>query len=91
MSGCRPRAWGEGLSKRSPTLTAQQAEARASARLSRTGTRLCVIPYRESERLCYELSGTYGQNEYRVYIDAATGEELEVLLLLKTPEGEMSA
>ena len=74
-----------------PSLSAQQARNLVSKRLSLTGERLCVIPYRHGERLCWEMSGTYQENEYRVYVDAQTGEELEVLMMIQEPSGRMAA
>lgn len=53
--------------------------------------RLCVIPYREGERLCYEVPGRYEEREYRVYIDALTGEETEVLMMVDSVGGRMAA
>lgn len=74
-----------------PTLSKAQAMANVSPRLNATDARLCIIPYRSGERLCYEVPGSYNDQEYRVYIDAETGKEIEVLIMLRTPEGEMSA
>lgn len=74
-----------------PTLEAEQIRQRLGERLEPGGERLCVIPYRDGERLCYEVSGTEGDQNFRVYLDANTGEELEILLMLQTPEGLLSA
>ena len=74
-----------------PTLTANEAIKRVSPQLNATQARLCVIPYREGERLSYEIPGVYNDQEYRVYIDALTGEELEILVMLSTPDGMLSA
>ncbi len=74
-----------------PTLTAPQAQSHVSKQLDVQGIRLCLIPYKGDERLCYEVAGTCQENEYRVYIDANTGEEAQVLLIIKTQEGVLSA
>ncbi len=74
-----------------PSLTREEALAGVSTDLSVRAARLCVIPWRASERLCWEIGGLYNENEYRVYIDAQTGEELEVLLMVRGPEGELAA
>lgn len=74
-----------------PALTAAQARERVSARLSVTDARLCVIPYRDEERLCYEVAGQYAGGDYRVYIDARSGEELQVLQMLQTGDGLSAA
>ena len=75
----------------SPRLSQAEAAQRVSPQLQQTGVRLCLIPQLQSERLCYEISGTYEENEYRVYIDAQTGEEAEILLLLSSPSGQTAA
>lgn len=73
-------------------LTPQIAEADArqmiSERLDITASRLCVIPQESGERLCWEFSGAFGGTEYRVYIDAATGEAAEILCVAQTADGE---
>ena len=74
-----------------PALSAQEALEKVSSRLEAGQARLCVIPYREGERLCYEVPGRYEEREYRVYIDALTGEETEVLMMVDSVEGRMAA
>ncbi|MDD2648182.1 MAG: germination protein YpeB [Eubacteriales bacterium] len=49
--------------------------------------RLCLIPLRGSERLCYEIGVTGTDAEYLIYIDALTGEEAEILKILPTSGG----
>ena len=75
----------------SPVLTQKQALARVSPQLTVTSACLCVIPDRSSERLCWEFAGWWKENEYRVYIDALTGEEADVLMLIRSPQGAMAA
>lgn len=75
----------------SPALSGEQALEKASSRLEAGQARLCVIPYREGERLCYEVPGRYEGREYRVYIDAITGEEAEVLMMVDSVGGRMVA
>lgn len=74
-----------------PALSKEEALAGVSEALSVRAIRLCVIPYREDERLCWEIGGLYNDDEYRVYVDAQTGAELEVLMMLQNPEGKMAA
>ena len=75
----------------SPALSGEQALEKVSSRLEAGQARLCVIPYREGERLCYEVPGRYEGREYRVYIDALTGEEAEVLMMVDSVGGRMAA
>ena len=77
----------EGLT---PTLTQEQALKAASPLLSVQRVRLCVIPEGQTERFCYELTGTYNEQTYLVYIDARTGEEAEVLWLTDGAEGPLA-
>ena len=74
-----------------PTLSKEQALQKVDAGLGATQARLCVIPYKDTEKLCYEVPATSDGQEYRVYIDAATGEELQILLMINTSDGSMSA
>jgi len=74
-----------------PVLSQQQARERVSKRLEVSGMRLCVIPHLGGERLCWEAAGQYGENEYRVYVDAHTGEEIEVLQMVDLSSGRMAA
>lgn len=51
------------------------------------GSRLCVIPFEGEEVLCYEFYGNYEGNEYYVYIDAKTGDEVQVFTVIGTAQG----
>jgi hypothetical protein len=42
----------------------------------------------ENEVLTYEFYGTIGDSEYYVYVDAQTGEEVEVLTVIGTAQGK---
>ena len=75
----------------SPSMTEEQARQRAGKRLKVHHVRLCVIPYRDEERLCYELAGQRDEQEFRVYLDGNTGEELEILLMVPAGGGMLSA
>ena len=74
-----------------PILSEDEARKLVSGRLEITASRLCVIPQHQAERLCWEFCGTYEDNEYRVYIDAQTGEEADVLMMIHQDGAEMAA
>ena len=74
-----------------PVWTRDQALEKGSTRLESASARLCVIPYRDEERLCYEISGQRDGGEYRLYLDAATGDQLEILKMIDAPEGRLAA
>ena len=75
----------------STPLSETDVRSRLSPRLSVTGLRLCVIPYRDGERYCWEAAGQYNGDEYRVYLDALTGEEVQVLQMVDGAHGRMAA
>ena len=75
-----------------PALTPQQAAASVSPLLSIQSSRLVVIPTDgQNERFCYEFlaSGDGGQ-QLLVYVNAATGAEENLLLLIQTPNGTLT-
>lgn len=74
-----------------PVYSKMQALQQVSPHLNATDARLCLIPHLGEERLCYEVPGEYADNEYRVYIDALTGEEVEILMMMEDAEGQLSA
>ena len=73
-----------------PGLTQEEALAAVNDLLQVKTVRLCVIPNGDGERLCYEVTGEYQQQTYMVYIDAATGEEAEVLMRMNSAEGPLA-
>ncbi|MBO5224595.1 MAG: germination protein YpeB [Clostridia bacterium] len=51
-------------------------------------SRLAVIPTGRTERFCYEVYGFYNGEQYYIYIDAVTGEQVDVLKVVGTDQGE---
>ncbi|MBQ8149072.1 MAG: germination protein YpeB, partial [Clostridia bacterium] len=74
-----------------PVCSKMQALQQVSPQLGATDALLCLIPHLGEERLCYEVAGEYEDNEYRVYVDALTGEEVEILMMIQDAEGQLSA
>ena len=73
-----------------PALTVKQAKAKVFSGIDVITSRLAVRPVGEnSEKLCYEFSGTYDGSTYYVYIDAATGRQVEMFKVIKSTEGEL--
>ncbi len=72
----------------SPSVSEGEA-ASALGKIEPATARLALIPYEGSELLTYEFSGTYGEKEYFVYVDAATGEEAEMFTVLDTKQGRL--
>lgn len=71
-----------------PQVDREQLLTAAGARLQNAEIRLCLLPLSGGERLCYELRGEAEEKQYYVYVDAMTGEEVEVLLVVEDAGGE---
>lgn len=69
-------------------LTEEQAREKVSTHLAVSGTSLAVIP-KDSLRevLCYEFTGQYMDKNFIVYVNAQTGAEEEILLLIESETG----
>ena len=49
---------------------------------------MAIIPTKwKSEIFCYEFKGRIKDTDYLVYINAQTGEEEDILLIVNTPNG----
>ena len=46
------------------------------------------IPHDGEEVLAYEFYGNFGGNDYYIYVDAKTGEEVEVFTVIGTKQGK---
>lgn len=79
-------------SLQSPQLTKDKAAAVVSSRLTIGNIRLCIIPSDGLyERFCYEFKCTNSEGQYYlVYINAITGVEEKILILLDTPGGTLT-
>ncbi len=72
------------------TLSSADARKKVSSNLSIDDQKLCVIPLDfVGETLAYEFSGDYEGYKYYLYIDAYTGDQVRVLRVIQTNEGEL--
>lgn len=72
----------------SAKISKSEAKAVLNGGFEAEGSRLCLIPIDGGEVLCYEFYGTYGGNDYYIYVDAATGNEVEVFTIIGTAQGK---
>ena len=73
-----------------PAITIEDAVLNASAILENIEARLCIIPMNvTTEVLCYELVGEFNGEKYFIYVDAKTGEEIKVLRMIDSNQGEL--
>lgn len=68
-------------------ISKAEAREKLSPKFNEEGARLAVIPLEGEEVLAYEFVGTYGNNTYYIYVDAATGDEVQVLTVVGTAQG----
>lgn len=72
-------------------ITKEQAKEKINKKLDIKSERLTVIPTEwESEILCYEFKGEINDKDYLVYINAKTGEEEDILMIVDTPNGTLT-
>ncbi|CAB1254073.1 germination protein YpeB [Clostridium sp. MT-14] len=74
-----------------PKMSYEEAKEKVGKRLNITGRRLVIIPTEaNSEILCYEFSGDYKNDDFKVYINAETGYEEKIIQIINTPNGELT-
>lgn len=71
------------------SISAEQAKGAINGNVAVSSTRLALIPVAGQDTLCYEFFGEMGGVEYYIYVDANTGEELEVRTVVNTKQGKL--
>ncbi|MGN1103771.1 MAG: PepSY1/2 domain-containing protein [Candidatus Coproplasma sp.] len=71
------------------SISEEQAKGAINGNINLSSTRLALIPMGGKDRLCYEFFGEMGGVEYYIYVDAHTGEELEVRTVVNTKQGKL--
>ncbi len=73
-----------------PTISEEQAVLNVSALLSDIEVRMVTIPWNTvSEKVAYEIVGTLDGEKYFVYVDVYNGDELNVLRMIDSNQGEL--
>lgn len=71
-----------------PKITQEQARKAISPRVKILSTGLAIIPTDyKSELFCYEFKGKLNDKDFLVYINAETGKEENILMIINTPNG----
>lgn len=60
-------------------ISLEEAQEKLHDKLSVEASRLAVVKSAQGERAAYEFFCSYGEENYFVYLDAASGEELSIL------------
>lgn len=68
-------------------ISADEAQSGISGGFEVETSRLCLIPVDGSEVLAHEFYGTYDGSAYYIYLDAQTGEEVELFTVIGTKQG----
>ena len=69
----------------------EEAKEKINNNLEITNERLAIIPTEfNTEIYCWEFQGKVGDNEFLVYVNAETGKEEDILVIINTPNGIMT-
>lgn len=73
---------------RTPSLTKQEAREKINSRLNIDTVNIALIP-KDSKRevLCYEFKGSANGRNFLVYINAESGKEEDIQILIESPDG----
>ena len=69
------------------SMSREEAQQKLSNGLTPYSAHLAVIPLNGEEVLAHEFACTYGEEEYVVYLDAETGEEIQVYRVRASARG----
>ncbi len=73
------------------SITAQQAKKNLNKNLDIKSENLAIIPTQwKSEVLCWEFKGKVDDTDFLVYINANTGKEEDILVIVNTPNGTLT-
>ena len=69
-------------------ITKEQAKQNLNKKLQILSENLAIIPTEwKTEVLCWEFKGKVDETDFLVYINAKTGEEQDILVIVNTPNG----
>lgn len=71
-----------------PQITIEQAKSSLNKKLEITSEGLAIIPTEwNTEIFCYEFKGKINDTDFLVYVNADTGKEENILVIIETPDG----
>lgn len=70
-------------------ISREEAERLVGGTIDVASVRLALVPAGKEEKLAYEVFGTESGSQYFVYIDAATGKEIEIFKVIESTEGTL--
>ncbi len=72
-----------------PAISEDEAREKVYGEIEVDTVRLALVPDGEREKLSYEVYGKIGEKKYFVYVDAKTGEEINILCVIDSEQGEL--
>jgi len=73
---------------RSPKISKEEAKQNLNKNIEIQAEGLAIIPTEwKTELLCYEFKGKVDDTDFLVYINAETGREEDILIIVNTPNG----
>ncbi len=72
------------------TLTEAQAQKQIKTNFDIDSVRLALIPKGKEEVVCYEFKGKYEGADFIVYINGKTGQEEQILQIIKNENGTLT-
>ncbi len=74
-----------------PKITLEDARSKINKNLQVSSSGMAIIPTNYKKELyCYEFKGKLDGNDYLVYINAETGNEEDILMIINTPDGVLT-
>jgi germination protein YpeB len=74
-----------------PAISEEEARAKINPRLNVQSSGMAIIPTNyKTEHLCYEFKGRINERDFLIYINAKTGDEEDILLIVNTPGGVLT-
>ena len=73
-----------------PKIDDAEAKSKIKTNFNIDSTRLALIPKGKEEILCYEFKGKYKDSDFIVYINSQTGQEEQILQIIKNDNGTLT-
>lgn len=71
-----------------PGISLEEARKKINSQMEVQSSGMAIIPTNhKSEIFCYEFKGKLNKNDFIIYINAKTGEEEDILMIVNTPNG----
>lgn len=72
-------------------ISKEEARKHLNQNLKIKSENLAVIPTEwKTEVLCWEFKGIFNENDFLIYVNAETGKEEDILLIVNTPNGTLT-